>query len=624
MLAGDGRPLMLARVAESLYWIARSRRAGRDRLAPARRSSHPRGPGGRARQRRRRAAGLGAAGRHHRRPRRFLASAPPRRRAQRPLVPDLQREQPEQHHRLRHPRPRERPHGAQPAAAPTSGSALNGAALELRRLAARADRARRRLRASARRCGGPRTWSRASSTRAMRHDEAWQFLRLGRYLERAEKSARLLEVKFHLLRATTRRSRAVDLHQWRALLSATPPPRRPTCTSTPPRSSPESIARFLMLDARFPRSVAYCLREVEDALVDADRLGAMAAERRRRCGSPHRPRPVAAPRRRPWGRRRRCGACWTAPGPLQRDRRRRSPRTPASICPVRAHAEEHSIPRLHAKHRTEMPLRRRGRRERQRGPPGALRPGASAWSAPASACSRTRSSRPTATRTATRCAGSSSPSRTSTLVVEAEAVVTTPARRPRRGGRRRRAFAGIDDPAYADRSPSSSRRSDRIRWTEPVDRVRPSPAPRRARRRGALALRAGGGGQRGDHLRAGRHRRRHAGRGGRPGRPRRVPGLGPPDDRDLPAAGASPPATSAAGSSCPGREEPGESHAWMELTSPARAGWSSTPPIRARRTSTTSAWRSAATTRDVPPLRGSYVGAPTEQMTVTVEVRQLP
>jgi uncharacterized alpha-E superfamily protein len=112
----------------------------------------------------------------------------------------------------------------------------------------------------------------------MRHDETWQFLRMGRYLERAEKSARLLEVKFHLLVPDDPTlDAAVDLHQWRALLSAASA-EEAYFQAGSAWPSPESVARFLLLDERFPRSVAYCLREVEAALVELSVLGAVPRE----------------------------------------------------------------------------------------------------------------------------------------------------------------------------------------------------------------------------------------------------------------------------------------------------------------------------------------------------------
>ncbi|MFN8108300.1 MAG: alpha-E domain-containing protein [Thermoleophilia bacterium] len=112
----------------------------------------------------------------------------------------------------------------------------------------------------------------------MRHDAAWQFLRLGRYVERAEKTARLLEVKFHIL---SPRNPALiapsELHQWRSVLS---------CVGADEAylrmdngvGSPQDVARFLVVDARFPRSVAFSLERVADGVAMLVDEGVMRAE----------------------------------------------------------------------------------------------------------------------------------------------------------------------------------------------------------------------------------------------------------------------------------------------------------------------------------------------------------
>jgi uncharacterized alpha-E superfamily protein len=101
----------------------------------------------------------------------------------------------------------------------------------------------------------------------MRHDAAWHFLRLGRFLERAEKSARLLEVKFHLMHPVDPLvSAPAELHQWRSLLRSTGADE--AYLRLTGGLDPKGISRFLVVDHRFPRSVAYCLDEVADS-VDA-------------------------------------------------------------------------------------------------------------------------------------------------------------------------------------------------------------------------------------------------------------------------------------------------------------------------------------------------------------------
>jgi len=114
----------------------------------------------------------------------------------------------------------------------------------------------------------------------MRQDAPWHFLRIGRFLERAEKTARLLEAKFHFARPADPLAIApVDLYHWQSLL------RSAGADEAYLRmelgiSSPLEIARFLIVDEYFPRSVNYCLGQVADsldALVVADVMSVHAS-----------------------------------------------------------------------------------------------------------------------------------------------------------------------------------------------------------------------------------------------------------------------------------------------------------------------------------------------------------
>ncbi|MGD9696422.1 MAG: transglutaminase domain-containing protein [Thermoleophilia bacterium] len=74
----------------------------------------------------------------------------------------------------------------------------------------------------------------------------------------------------------------------------------------------------------------------------------------------------------------------------------------------------------------------------------------------------------------------------------------------------------------------------------------------------------------------------------------------------------------------PGREGPGESHAWIEVDIPG-IGWREMDPTHPG--ADYEHYVRLAVGRDyadVPPLRGSYLGPPTERMTVSVEVREIP
>lgn len=91
----------------------------------------------------------------------------------------------------------------------------------------------------------------------MLHDDAFDFILLGVMLERAGQTARILDVHHHAL-ANLQAHQVVEVSLWLALLRA--------CSGFEPfmkrfQGEPKAstVARFLVLDARFPRSVNHCL-----------------------------------------------------------------------------------------------------------------------------------------------------------------------------------------------------------------------------------------------------------------------------------------------------------------------------------------------------------------------------
>lgn len=104
-------------------------------------------------------------------------------------------------------------------------------------------------------------------TSSMTRDEAFEFWRLGRYLERADMCTRVLGVRAASL-LTTPAGQADDYGQvkWMSVLrslSALQMYERATAGSI---SGPE-VVRFLLFDHRFPRSVAGCLTEIRSSLL---------------------------------------------------------------------------------------------------------------------------------------------------------------------------------------------------------------------------------------------------------------------------------------------------------------------------------------------------------------------
>ena len=96
----------------------------------------------------------------------------------------------------------------------------------------------------------------------MRRDEAFQFLRLGTYMERADNTARMLDVKYHVLLPSVEDvGGAVDYYQWSAVLrsvSAYESYRKVYRDSV----TPVRIAELLILRVDIPRSLHFCMHDV--------------------------------------------------------------------------------------------------------------------------------------------------------------------------------------------------------------------------------------------------------------------------------------------------------------------------------------------------------------------------
>ncbi len=97
----------------------------------------------------------------------------------------------------------------------------------------------------------------------MSHNEAWHFGQIGRSIERADKTARILDVKYFIILPNGVGS-ALDELQWISLLKSASA--YEMYRKTYRRISPSDIARFLIFDREFPRSIQYCLNSAEKCL----------------------------------------------------------------------------------------------------------------------------------------------------------------------------------------------------------------------------------------------------------------------------------------------------------------------------------------------------------------------
>lgn len=97
------------------------------------------------------------------------------------------------------------------------------------------------------------------------HSESWHFCRLGRMIERADKTSRILDVKyFVLLPDLVDIGGTIDQAGWTALLnsaSALQMYRQQFQVI-----EPANVASFLLLDDKFPRAIRHCLHMAQDSL----------------------------------------------------------------------------------------------------------------------------------------------------------------------------------------------------------------------------------------------------------------------------------------------------------------------------------------------------------------------
>lgn len=99
----------------------------------------------------------------------------------------------------------------------------------------------------------------------MTHGEAWHFCRLGRSIERADKTSRILDVKyFILLPDVSDVGSPFDDIQWRALLRSASA--LEMYRQRHGRTSPVNVVGFLVLDQEFPRAILYCLGQADKSL----------------------------------------------------------------------------------------------------------------------------------------------------------------------------------------------------------------------------------------------------------------------------------------------------------------------------------------------------------------------
>ena len=99
----------------------------------------------------------------------------------------------------------------------------------------------------------------------MSHGEPWHFARIGRMIERADKTSRIIDVQYYLLLPTTSDiGSTLDVIRWSALLKSTSA--LEMYRREHGRIVPAAVADFLILNRYFPRSMHFCIVRAQESL----------------------------------------------------------------------------------------------------------------------------------------------------------------------------------------------------------------------------------------------------------------------------------------------------------------------------------------------------------------------
>ena len=98
------------------------------------------------------------------------------------------------------------------------------------------------------------------------HGEGWNFIQVGKFLERADSASRILDLKYHILLPQEEIVGGnVDTIQWQAVLKS--------CSAYEAyrkkhfgQVTPQSVSEFILLNAQFPRSIRFCVDQLDSAL----------------------------------------------------------------------------------------------------------------------------------------------------------------------------------------------------------------------------------------------------------------------------------------------------------------------------------------------------------------------
>jgi uncharacterized alpha-E superfamily protein len=105
-----------------------------------------------------------------------------------------------------------------------------------------------------------------TTDQTLTHGEGWEFMQVGKFIERADSASRILDLKYHILLPQEEQvGGTVDVVQWQAVLRS--------CSAFEAyrkfytgQVTPWSVAEFVILYDRFPRSIRFCVDALDTAL----------------------------------------------------------------------------------------------------------------------------------------------------------------------------------------------------------------------------------------------------------------------------------------------------------------------------------------------------------------------
>ena len=107
---------------------------------------------------------------------------------------------------------------------------------------------------------------RGATLGTMLRNDIFDFTRIGNYVERADNTGRILDVKYYVLLPTAFSvGSSLDNIQWESILRSVGAGGGYRMTHGQ-RTSPSEIAEFLILDQRMPRSLHFCCRKIQENL----------------------------------------------------------------------------------------------------------------------------------------------------------------------------------------------------------------------------------------------------------------------------------------------------------------------------------------------------------------------